>query len=771
MKKKILTLFIITYITGLLFAGSVIAEPETISQNKLGTLTGRVINSATQAPINLASIQLMQTSYGAISDSSGYFEIENIPVGSYQLEIKHIAFSSIIKPGIIVKPKRITQVKIELTESTYSDDDMVVTSGYFAQVEDQPVSVTNYSSEEIRRATGTGGDINRIVTGHPSIAKIEDEQNSLAVRGGSPSENAYYINGYEIGNINHFPIQGSSGGLYSMLHIEFVDNFNFYTGGYPAQYGNCMSSVMDIKLREGNRQEFNAQADINVGAISLFAEGPLPKHKGSWMLSGRRSSISTVFDLVDFDLEVPEFRDLAAVIDYDISEKIHLNFLNIYGHNFWDIYEHDAKLAGYNYFGEATINRFISGSSVRILWDENCYSSLNLSLNYNDYNQDWTRVRDYRSRLKRNSITREFIFSSLNHVKLTNNHKLDFGITTKYLSSSVDDHYGQFADPYGKTTDSLSIIGKKTASRYSAYLSHAWNPHPKLKLNSGLRLDYFSYNQNFHISPRFSLSYQLNRRASLNLASGIFTQTLPMVVLVQQDEFRNLKDTEAYHFVLGFRYLLNDNTMFLIEAYDKEYRYCPLNPALPDYSIIDQSVTDRLFFLNGELESKGNARSYGLEIMIQKKLADKFYGIISGSYFRSHFEDYDSDWHNRIYDNRYQATVELGYKPSKSWDLNLRWFYSGGKPYTPFLKRGYYYFGWIDTTRINAERLPDYRSFTIRIDRRFNFMGSNLALYLTIWNLFDAQKPISYIWSQGYNNDGFIPQWPRLVLFGVEFEF
>ena len=244
----------------------------------------------------------------AISDSAGKYSINNIPSGSYILQFKHISYSNLLMNMVVVKPGEVTNLNIEMYESIYNDDDMIVAGEYFAPVEDQPVSVTNYSREEIRRASGTGGDLNRIVTGHPSIAKVEDEQNSLAVRGGSPSENVYFINGFEIGNINHFPVQGSSGGLYSMLNIEFVDNFNFYSGGYPAKYGNSMSSIIDIKLRQGNRDKFSGQADINVGAISLFAEGPLMNHKGSFMLSGRRSSISTVFEMAGEDMEVPEFQ-------------------------------------------------------------------------------------------------------------------------------------------------------------------------------------------------------------------------------------------------------------------------------------------------------------------------------------------------------------------------------------------------------------------------------------------------------------------------------
>ena len=725
----------------------------------------------TQDAIPLVTVKISGTQFSTVSDINGEFIFKNMPVGNYKLEFNHVSYKSCKQLKVVVQAQDTTILSIALFSNVYNDDDMIVTSEYFAPVEDQPVSVTNFSREEIRRATGTGGDLNRIVTGHPSVAKVEDEQNSLAVRGGSPSENVYFVNGFEIGNINHFPIQGSSGGLYSMLNIEFVDNFNFYSGGYPAQYGNSMSSIIDIKLREGSREGFRGQADINVGAISLFAEGPLPKRKGSYMLSGRRSSISMAFDLVDEDLDVPEFRDFAGVLSYNLSKKAQLNFLSIYGYDFWDVGEHDAEVSGYDYFGNYKINRFNNGVSLNMFFNPQFHSTLHFTFNYNNYEEDLYRVSSYQLPHSKHTIDREFILTNNNHMNLSEKHEIDYGFSAKYYYSNVDDFYGQMVNNMGHYVDSIAIQGKRDAFSYAAYFNHAWNLHQKLKINLGLRFDYHDYIGEYHLSPRMALEYNINRKTSLSLAAGIYTQNLPLVLLIQENQFWDIKDPTAYHYILGFRHFLNESTMFQIELYDKEYRHCPTDRSQSVIFILDQTIIDDVFLYNNMVESNANARSYGLEIMIQKKLSGKFYGMMCGSWFRSHYQDYRGVWHNRIYDNRYTTTLEFGYKPSKNWEFNLRWYYAGGRPYTPLVRMGISDYGIWDTRRINAERFPDYRCYTIRVDRKFNFSSTNLAVYIMIWNATNEKKLIDINFNEHQNMPYHFNQWPRLYLFGVEFEF
>ena len=363
-----------------------------------------------------------------------------------------------------------------------------------------------------------------------------------------------------------------------------------------------------------------------------------------------------------------------------------------------------------------------------MLWNPQFHSTLHFTLNYNKYNEDKYRILTYSSPLQKNTVEREYILSNDNSMKLSKKHELNYGATLKYLNSSVNEHYGATINYSGVPIDSITILGKRDAFSYSAFITHIWKPHNKLTFSSGLRLDYFDFTREYNLSPRFSLEYKIGHKSSLSLAAGIYTQNLPMVLLVQDNMYWDIQNPETYHYIVGFRHFLNESTLFQIEAYDKEYRHCPTDPSQPYLFILDQTVIDEMFLFNQAVRSKANARSYGLEILIQKKLSDKFYGMICGSWFRSHYQDYYGNWHNRIYDNRYTTTLELGYQPNKRWEFNLRWYYAGGRPYTPFFFPTSGWGHW-NSHFINSERFPDYRCYTIRVDRKFNFSGTSLALY------------------------------------------
>jgi len=226
---------------------------------------------------------------------------------------------------------------------------------------------------------------------------------------------------------------------------------------------------------------------------------------------------------------------------------------------------------------------------------------------------------------------------------------------------------------------------------------------------------------------------------------------------------------------LGINHLVNENTRLTIEVYDKEYDHFPLNPTQPSLFIMDQTVYQEFFLNHERLVDNGKAYARGVEIMVQKKLAQDIYGMLSGSYFRSRYRDYNGVWRDRIYDNRYMCNIEGGYKPNNEWEFSLRWTYAGGAPYTSFdiaaseaAHRGVY-----DESHINGKRLPDYHSLKLRVDRRFHFSDSNLIAYLDVWNVYGRKNISSYSWNEMDNQQEKFRQWTNstLPIFGLEFEF
>ena len=219
--------------------------------------------------------------------------------------------------------------------------------------------------------------------------------------------------------------------------------------------------------------------------------------------------------------------------------------------------------------------------------------------------------------------------------------------------------------------------------------------------------------------------------------------------------------------------MLTENTMLTLEAYDKQYRNFPLEPNDPSLFVIDDGSFGSYYRVYRNLQDRGKASSRGIELLLQKKLAADFYGLVSASIFSSRYQDYNGVWRNRVYDNQFVFSAIGGYKPNNKWELSLRWNYAGGIPYTPFDVElsTQANAGVIDQTQILAQRQPDYHSLNIRVDRRFNFNNSSLIAYLSLWNAYNRKNISRYYWNTYTNELATAYQWSLIPIFGLEYEF
>jgi hypothetical protein len=254
----------------------------------------------------------------------------------------------------------------------------------------------------------------------------------------------------------------------------------------------------------------------------------------------------------------------------------------------------------------------------------------------------------------------------------------------------------------------------------------------------------------------------------------LFFQNLPLLLLAQRPENQFLNTMQATHYIIGLNHLLTENTKITLEAYVKQYKNFPLDPNQPGFFVIDEiSYNQGFFTFHESLSDKGRAFTEGIELILQKKLVEKVYGLISTSIFRSRYKDLTGHWKDRVYDNRMTINLEGGYKPNSEWEFSLRWIYAGGIPFTPYnqnrskaLNRGIF-----DENNINSVRYPDYHSLNIRLDKRFHFNYSNLVVYLSIWNVYSQKNIAAYYWNDRENKQDVIYQWGLLPIFGLEYEF
>ena len=381
-----------------------ISVSQLLAQSFKGDIVGYVLDGKTQEPLPSVNIQIVeQPSCGAVSDTSGNFIVKGIEVGSYSLKATLVGYESIILTNIVVSTGRSTKVLIKLNEQAVQVGGVTVNATYFNRNNElSPLSVNDYDRAEVKRQPGSVQDVQRVVQNLPGVASSNDNVNELIVRGGAPYENLTVMEGMEIPSINHYPNEFNSAGPINMINIDLVEDVQFSAGGFPAQYGDKMSSVMDITIREGDRnKEFASNTGFNMAGFGTLMEGRLDDGKGSWIFSARRSFLELIDDLFGMSVvsltAIPKYWDTQAKIVYDLSPTQKLSLNGLYGDS--RIYikgdpnqQDESRKNSDIYTSLENDNvhdkQYAVGINLKSLWGKEGYSNLSLYTVGNQYNID-----------------------------------------------------------------------------------------------------------------------------------------------------------------------------------------------------------------------------------------------------------------------------------------------------------------------------------------------------------------------------------------------
>jgi len=745
----------------------------------VGTIRGQVVDAESLLP--LAGVALTVRSLDGtphpmvLSGSDGRFVVGGVAVGTYTLTGDMLGYAAPQLSDVVVRSGRITFVQLSMQKAAIEMEGLVVTGGFFSKSKaEEATSSASYDGEEVRRAPGSAGDVSRVFMTLPSVAKVSDQSNGLAVRGGSPAENAFFVDNIEIPNINHFPVQGSTSGPISLLSTDLIQSATFYTGGFSARYGDRMSSVMDIELREGNREELDAQLDLNFAGFGAVAEGPLGE-KGSYLASFRRSFLDLLVDAIGTDTDVaPRYSDGTVRLAWDLNDRHRLVTLGILGVDDIAATEAAAVKDDRIVYGDQKTWEGAFGMDWRALWSDGVISNTTLSYMGTGYQQSLWETSSHIELIHQDSQEGALVLRNSNRVRLGARASLRFGAEAKALVSDYAQTMAEYTGPLGETIPELVMDDRVTSGRGGLFATLTADPLPWVTATLGLRSDYFGYTKDWSVSPRAALTLRATQRTNLNLSGGIFRQSLPLVLLAQHEENRDLREPWAVHVVGGVEHFLSDDTRLTLEGYWKNYRDFPIDPSQPGFFVMDELVYRYGFFFNhDQLTSEGRARARGVELLVQKKLASGVYGLAAASYSKSEYEAGDGVWRDRVYDNRWTASFEGGYKPNNRWEFSMRWIYAGGAPYTPLDLEASAAAGRdvLDGSRINEARYPAYHSLNVRFDRRFQFQASNLVWYVSVWNVYNRKNIAAYTWNGVKGQMDTSYQWGMLPIFGLEWEF
>lgn len=737
-----------------------------------GRISGKIIDQSTQKVISGANISLDGSGKGAQSDSLGFFRINQVPLKSYNLSVSLVGYKKVKLFNLVLNAGNELFVTIELSPETQELNEVVVTqnrkSAKVATLE-SPLSVQRLTTEEIKSNPGGNFDISKVIQTLPGVgggAQGGGFRNDIIIRGGGPNENVYYLDGIEIPVLNHFQTQGSSGGPQGMLNVSFIEDVKLSSSAFDAKYDNALSSVFQFRQRSGNPNKFQGNVRLSATEFALTTEGPLAKSgKTTFLASARRSYLQFLFQALDIPIR-PNFWDFQTKITHQINAKTSISFMAlgaIDDFSFSTIKkETPEKLYIYNSNPIIGQWNYTTGITLKHLTENGYY---NLAISRNAFDNDIRKYEDNQLKdpnqinlsLQSRETENKIRFDANQNI---NGWKLSYGLslqsvdyanqTTAVFRKAVYGAPGQLIQPEIKYQFN-SPLG--TFAKYGAFgqASKAFFD-TRLGVSFGLRTDMNSFTETGSdplktLSPRLSLSYVMSEKWTLNGSIGRYFKLAPYTMLGFADNAGKLVNKNAdyqssNHYVLGLEYLVNDALRFTIEGFVKNYGNVPIS--------VNKGISlanlggDFNVLGNEDVRTTGKGEAYGFEFFAQKKLTDKFFGILSYTYYNSSYSGLNGIMVPSSWDNRHLLSLTWGYKFPRNWELGLKFRYQGGAPYTPFdetasrtnfLSQG---LGILDYSQLNTKRLRSFHSSDVRIDKKYNLKNTTIDLFLDVTNWYIA---------------------------------
>lgn len=715
-------------------------------------IKGVVIDKSTRQPLEFVNVLVVGLGIGASTDANGNFLITQVPPGIYRLQASFLGYKTELTPEYRVN--HVTPyVQIELEEENASLNEVVVTASPFQKVPESPVSLRVIGLQEIEKAPGANRDISKVVQNYPGVAFSPiGYRNDLIVRGGGPSENRFYLDGVEIPNINHFSTQGASGGPVGLIDADLIRSVKFYSGAFPADKGNALSSVLDFSLRDGDMERNSLKATLGASEVSLSSNGHIG-NKTSYLVSVRQSYLQALFKILGLPF-LPAYTDASFKIKTRFDSHNELTLLGLGGIDRMKlnlgIEGEDAEYM-LSYLPEINQETYTVGGVYRH-YSQRHVQSIVLSQSY--LNNRNVKYRDNDESSEENLTLRLGSIEQETKLRMENTSswsvwKVKAGFDLNYSRYKSNEYRKVFANAlreYDYHTDlSLWRWGMFASVDYAA-------PDKSFTASMGVRTDGNNYSDKMkelwrQLSPRLSVSYRLVEGLTLSGHVGLYYQ-LPSYTALgfkgEEGEYvnRHLDYISVSQESLGLSWTPNENMELSVEGFYKLYGHMPFS--LSDQIPLSCKGNDYGTIGNEALSSEAKGRSYGVELMFKWLLTQKLNLSSSLTIFKSEFKDGEQGGYvPSAWDNRFILNMSGTYNFPKHWSLGAKVSCIGGSPYTPYdveksslveawnvQGRAYY-----DYSRYNQERLPVFGQLDVRVDKTFYLKKCMLGFYLDIQNI------------------------------------
>jgi hypothetical protein len=680
-----------------------------ISQIITQTIKGSVVDKQSQAALPGVIVQLINSSITCVSDLNGNYKLNNIPIDRWQSKFQLLGYKEKYITVVLNAGKESIN-NIELEENVLQGEEVVILAEQDKTKTNNKLSTVSarlFSAEEAARYAGSRNDPARMAANFAGVSGSNDSRNDIVVRGNSPLGILWRLNGLDIPNPNHFGNSGASGGPISILNNNTLDNSDFMTGAFTADYGNATAGVFDLKMRQGNNEKHEFLAQLGFNGFELGAEGPLSKNKNASYLLNYRYSTLSVFKALKIDFgtgaAIPQYQDLSFKTDFNTKKVGKFSFWAVGGLSYVALLESDKK-EGQDLYGFSARDTYFrsnvgaSGVSHFLLLKNNSYIKTNLGMS-GSYNQiladridtSFRTLKNLKPEYRQKTQTIRYSINSTYNKKFNSRNFFSTGIYSEFFNTLFVD---SIDIAFGNNTFVVlrNYKGQTVLLRGFAQWQHRFNE--KFQFNLGLSNQFFLLNQSNAIEPRWGLKYAITNKKSISLGGGLHSQLQPNYIYFASDSIngkrvetnRGLDFTRAAHLVAAYDQSFNSNFRLKTELYYQYIYNAPVKNFPNSFSVLNLGADFTSPNVNN-LVSKGKGYNYGIELTLEKFYSKGYYFLFTGSIFDSKYKGSDGVLRNTAFNGNYVFNLlggkEIRIRNKHTLSLDTRITYAGGKRYTP----------------------------------------------------------------------------------------
>ncbi len=727
-------------------------------QDLTQTVKGQIVDVQSLSPIPGATVLISTTDpvKGAVTDVDGYFKIEKVPVGRHTIQVSFVGYENKVIPEVLVGSGKEVVLNVQLSESLIEMEEVIISAA--SQDKGTPlnefatVSAKSINVEETSRYAATFDDPARAALSFAGVRGGGDDiTNEIVIRGNSPRGLLWRVEGVEVPNPNHFSEEGSSAGGISILSNNMLANSDFYTGAFPAQYGNALSGVFDINLRKGNtdKREYSFQAGL-IG-LAAAAEGPLKKNsKASYLINYRYSTLSLLNELK----LLPIFGE-EEIVFQDLAFKFHLPTQKAGAFSFWGMgglsRQTETANPENNYYFNDNFRSDMGVTGLSHVYflngDTFIETKLTAARGLTGFDSDSLKLQVYN---KEHFIKQDYRLSVMLNQKFNARHTLRSGVIASSLGYDLLSSY--YNNIENETYTGLDARGSMLFLQ--GFSQWQYRATEDLTINTGFHYSHLFLENQLAFEPRLGMKWTIAPGSSINAGAGLHNrlESASLYLTKRQledgswvQENKDLELTRAAHFVVGYEKQIGESVRFKTEAYYQYLYNVPIatvdNPG--EWAPTFSTINAKMGFTDQPLVNEGTGKNYGLEFTLEKFLTRGFYYTATASVYQSKYTAADGIERNTRFNGNFTGNLIAGkeFKVGRSKNnllgVNTRVIYAGGNRKIPIdLARSMAEDRTVlDFPRAYEQRLPDYARLDVGVSFRRNKARLSSVVALNIQNV------------------------------------